>query len=170
MIVSDSTPLIYLTKLGNLPLLRKLFDEVRVPNEVMAEIMRGKGLGFEDAAVVEEAKQEGWIKTVALGGDQKRELLKLCRTFVDISRADAAALVLAKSLRATICVDDSRAVKVAEVLGLKHIGTLGVILLSVKRKLLDKKRAEQTVLSLPERGFYVDAGLLSEFLKRLKKV
>jgi predicted nucleic acid-binding protein len=43
MIVSNLTPLIYLAKLGNLLLLRKLFDEVRVPNEVMAEIMRGKG-------------------------------------------------------------------------------------------------------------------------------
>ncbi|GAI58099.1 unnamed protein product [marine sediment metagenome] len=106
MIVSNSTPLIYLAKLGNLPLLRKLFDEVRVPSEVMAEIVRGKGLGFEDAAVIEGAEE--WLKTVALGGNQKGELLKLCRTFVDISRADAAALVLAKSLRVAICVDDSR--------------------------------------------------------------
>lgn len=169
MIVSDSTPLIYLAKLGNLPLIRKLFDKVRVPSEVMAEIMRGKGLGFEDAAVIEEAEQEGWLKTVALGGDQKGELLKLCRTFVDISRVDAAVLILAKSPRGAICVDDSRAVKVAEVLGLKHIGTLGIILLSVKRGLLSKGQAEQMALSLPERGFYVDAGLLSEFLRQLKR-
>jgi hypothetical protein len=170
MIVSDSTPLIYLAKLGSLVLLQKLFKEVRVPDKVMAEVMRGKHLGFEDAGVVEKAKEEGWIKIIELSGGQALESRKLCQTFHDLSKADAAALILAKNLRAPLCVDDSRAVKAAEVLGLRHTGTLGVVLLSVKRGLLKGGEAEQMVLSLPEKGFYIGGELLSEFLKQLRKI
>jgi len=168
MIVSDSTPLIYSAKLGYLTLLQKLFAKVNVPDEVMAEVMRGKQLGFGDATVIEQAKQEGWIKVIKLNSVQRRELLKLRRTFGDISEADAAAIVLAKSLGANLCLDDSRAIKVAEVLGIKHIGTLGVLLLAVKKKLLSREHVKKLVLLLPERGFYVSHDVLSEFLKQLE--
>lgn len=169
MIVSNSTPLIYLAKLGHLSLLRKLFDEVSVPGEVMVEVMRGKQLGFDDAMTVEKAERDGWLRVVKLSSGQKRELLALRRIFTEISEADAAALVLAKGLSVALCVDDSRAVRVAEVLGLEHIGTFGIILLAVKKKLIDGKQAEKLVLSLPERGFYIASDLLAEFLKQLRK-
>ena len=168
MIVSDSTPLIYLAKLGYLTLLRKLFKEINVPSEVAAEIARGKQLGFDDAAVVEKAIQEKWIKVIKLSGSKRRELIKLQKTFRDISEADAAAIVLAKSLDASICLDDSRAIKVAEVLDIKHIGTLGIFLLAVKKKLLGRKQVRELVLLLPKRGFYVSHDLLAEFLKQLE--
>ncbi len=169
MIVSNSTPLIYLSKLGHLPLLRKLYGKVNVPSEVMMEVMRGKQLGFDDAAVVEKAGRDGWLKVVELGSGQKRELLTLRRTFDDISEADAAALVLAKDLSATLCIDDSRAARVAEILGLKHIGTFGIILLATEKKLMSGRQAEKLVLSLPEQGFYMGPDLLAEFLKQLKR-
>lgn len=133
MIVSNSTPLIYLAKLGHLLFLRKLYGEGNVPSEVMKEVMRGKQLEFDDAAVVEKAERDGWLKVAKLDSKQKRKLLTLRRTFVDISKADAAALVLAKDLSVTFCVDDSRAVRVVEVLGVKHIGTFGIILLATEK-------------------------------------
>ena len=167
MIVSDSTPLIYLAKLGHLSLLHKLFGEVFVPSEVMSEVARGKQLGFNDAAVVERAKEDGWIKEVGLNSPQRRELLKLRHTFSDISVADAAAIALAQSLDANLCLDDSRAVKVAEVLNKRHIGTLGILLLAVKKRPLTKEQARKSVLMLPERGFYVGHDLLAEFMKLL---
>lgn len=170
MIVSNSTPLIYLAKLGHLALLKKLFGKVNVPSEVMVEIMRGKQLGFADAAVVEKARQDGWIKVVELGAARRRELAKLRRAFDDISEADAAAIVLAKSSGATLCLDDSRAVKVAEVLDVKNIGTLGIFLFAVRRGLLKREQVKNLVLSLPERGFYISHDLLAEFLKQLAQI
>jgi len=168
MIVSNSTPLIYLAKLGYLSLLQKLFVEVGVPSEVMAEIARGKQLGFEDAAVVEKAKQDGRIRVIELSDASRRELLKLQQIFNDISTADAAAIVLAKSSDAPICLDDSRAIRVAEVLGVNHIGTLGILLLAVRKRLVGKEQARKSVLSLPGRGFYISHDLLAEFLEKLE--
>jgi len=88
----------------------------------------------------------------------------------DISEADASALVLAKDLKVPLCVDDHRAVKAAEMLKLKHIGTLGIILLSVKRKSMIRDQAEGLILTLPEHGFYIGTDMLSEFLKQLRKM
>jgi len=169
MIVSNSTPLIYLAKLGHLTPLRKLFAKVNVPDEVMVEVMRGKQLGFDDAAIIEKARQEGWIKAVKLNSAQRRELLRLRRTFSDISDTDAAAIVLAKSLGTNLCIDDSRAIKVAEVLDVKHVGTLGIFLLAVKKGLLGGEKVKELVLSLPEHGFYVAHDLLAEFLEQLER-
>jgi len=170
MIVSDSTPLIYLAKLGYLQLLQDLFGEVRVSAEVMKEIMHGKQQGFGDATTIQNAASGGWLKVIGLSVAQRRRLSKLHHMFPDISEADASALVLAKDLKVHLCMDDNRAVKAAEMLKLKHIGTLGIILLSVKRKLMKRDQAEGLILSLPEHGFYIGPDLLSEFLKQLRKM
>lgn len=170
MIVSDSAPLIYLAKLDHLSLLLKLFDEVIVPKRVMEEIARGKRLGFKDAALVEKAKQDGWIKTIELKDQQENELFELRQTFGDISRADAAAIVLAEDSDCRLCTDDSRAVRAAEVLGVRHIGTLGIFLLAAKEGLVSKGDVEKLVFSLPECGFYASHDLLAEFLKQLRQI
>lgn len=169
MIVSDSTPLIYLAKLGHLQLLQDLFFKVSVSTEVMKEIARGKQQGFGDATTIENAASGGWLKVIGLSAAQRRRLSKLRHIFPDISEADASALVLAKDLKVPICVDDHRAVKAAEMLKLKHIGTLGIILLSVKRKSMRRDQAEGLILSLPEHGFFIGPDLISEFLKQLRK-
>jgi len=168
MIVCNSTPLIYLAKLGQLELLRGLFGQVRVSEEVWSEVLRGKQLGFADAGVVERAQREGWIKTIRLNERMRREVQKLLEVFTDISAADASTIVLARELRVPAALDDSRAVKVAEALGVKHVGTLGILLLAVKRGLVKKERAKELVLSLPEHGFYVAHDLLAELLKQLE--
>lgn len=169
MIVSDSTPLIYLAKLGHLQLLQELFVEVRISAEVMKEIVRGKQQGFGDAMTIENAASVGWLKVIGLSATQRRRLSKFRQMFPDISEADASALVLAKDHKAPLCMDDNRAIRAAEILKLKHVGTLGIILLSVKRKLMRRDQAEGLILSLPEHGFYIGPDLLSEFLKQLRK-
>lgn len=167
MIVSDSFPLIYLANLNHLKLLRELFNDVSVPEEVMSEIARGKELGFEDAEVIEKAKKDGWIKTISLEDKQRKDVSELLQTFDGISRADASAIVLAESSDSVLCTDDGRAVTVAEVLDVKCIGTLGILLLAVKRDLMSKKQVRELALSLPKRGFYLTHSLLAEFLKKL---
>lgn len=168
MRVSNSSPLIYLSKLGQLSLLRELFGEVATPARVMSEIMRGKEHGYADVAAIEKARQDGWLKPIELKRRQVREVAKLRQTFSDISQPDAAALVLAKNLNASLLVDDDRAAKVADLLGVKHAGTLRIILLATEKRLLTKTRAEELFLSLPGHGFYINPDLLAIFVKRLK--
>lgn len=62
-VVSNSTPLIYLAKVGRIDLLRKVFKTVFIPQEVKNEVVdKGKLLGEQDAYIIEKAISEGWLK------------------------------------------------------------------------------------------------------------
>ena len=62
MIISNSTPLIYLTKLGKLNLLKDLFKKIIIPEEVFQEVViRGKANHVSEALIVKEAVKAGWL-------------------------------------------------------------------------------------------------------------
>ena len=90
MIVSNSTPLIGLAKIGKLGLLKELFGVIVIPEEVRAETVdRGIENKSPDAFVIRKAVEEGWIVV------QEIEVLSGLADFgIDIG--EAAALSLAK--------------------------------------------------------------------------
>ena len=62
-VVSNVTPLIYLAKIGKIDLLRKVFKEVFIPEEVKVEAGdEGKKLGEKDAYIIEKAINDGWLR------------------------------------------------------------------------------------------------------------
>jgi predicted nucleic acid-binding protein len=64
-IVSNATPLIYLAKAGRLGLLRSVFGEVFIPEEVKVEgIDMGKRVGETDAYKLEKGVEDGWLKVL----------------------------------------------------------------------------------------------------------
>jgi predicted nucleic acid-binding protein len=63
MIVSNSTVLIYLAKIGKFGLLKKLFKNILMPAEVFSEVViRGKEQQHFDALIVERSVEDGWIE------------------------------------------------------------------------------------------------------------
>src|SRR3989344_7011844 len=62
MIISNTSPLIYLGKIKKLQILKKLFNEVTIPRQVYDEIIKGKEEKFLDALVIENAVKDSWIK------------------------------------------------------------------------------------------------------------
>jgi len=61
MIVSNTSPLIYLAKIGKLELLKVLFKEIVIPKQVYDEIMEGKDENYLDALFIEAEIKKGWI-------------------------------------------------------------------------------------------------------------
>ena len=61
MIVSNTTPLIYLAKIGKLDLLRILFKNIHIPKEVYNEIIVGKKDKYIDALIIENEIKKKWI-------------------------------------------------------------------------------------------------------------
>ncbi|WP_456475134.1 DUF3368 domain-containing protein [Candidatus Pyrohabitans sp.] len=127
MIVSNSTPLIYLARLNKLYLLREFFAEVYIPREVYREVVvRGKEEGYADALLVEEAIKEGWIRV---------ENAPLMKKLLDygIDRGEAEAISLALKLKCRqVLIDQSHARLAAEVVGLTPRGTLFVLLKALR--------------------------------------
>ncbi|MBU3968503.1 MAG: hypothetical protein KKG76_14220 [Euryarchaeota archaeon] len=111
MIVSNSTVLIYLAKIGKLGLLKKLFKKIMIPAEVFNEVViRGKELQNFDAFIVERSVEEGWIEVKDITANEELESF-------GIDLGEAQAISLAKTLGVPVLLDQTHARIAARALG-----------------------------------------------------
>lgn len=130
VVISDSGPLIYLGSTGQLELLRALYGEVVVPQEVMDEVTVA-GAGDRGAAEVASCPFLR-VEPVPLRHPVRLALARV------LDAGEAAALALAVELNAELVLMDERKGRhAARDLGLRVRGTIGV--------LLDAKRAGELV-------------------------
>ena len=147
MIVSNSTVLIYLAKIGKLALLKELFREISIPAEVFAEVViRGKEQQHPDAFIVESAVKEGWIyvKDIESVGELEE---------FGIDLGEAQAISLAKSLGVPVLLDQTHARIAAKALGLKPRGTIFVLLAALRKKFLTYEDYQDSLEDLVKAGF-----------------
>ena len=168
-IVSNSSPLIWLSKIGKLSLLKHLYGEVIIPDEVYKEVVeRGLKEGFSDALIVKECVNQGWIKVSTLN---KREI-DLCRRIMEhaaeIHLGETQALLLASKLNTLLLMDESCGRAFAETWGLKVRGTLYVILKALREGLLNKDETKEAVSSMINKGFRIEPKLLTRILKEIE--
>jgi predicted nucleic acid-binding protein len=108
-----------LGRLDALHLLPALFAEIQVTATVLAECAARPG--FVDAQRIEQAVRDGWLKPCI---DQ----LEVPSGRLDPGEASAIARAL--EIEAGLLLDDRAAVVYARALGLKVIGTLGLLVLA----------------------------------------
>jgi len=109
VIISDTSCLIILTKIGEIDLLRQLYKTVTITQDISLEY----GENLPD-----------WFEVQQVKDHYRQQLLEMQ---VDKGEASAIALALETSDNIVI-LDDWKARKVAERLGLSVTGTLGVII------------------------------------------
>jgi predicted nucleic acid-binding protein len=133
MIVSNSTPLIALSKIGKLELLREYFGVIHIPKEVYEEVVtRGKNLFG-----AMEVKNAEWIKVEEV---RNKIAVDSLRDYID--QGEAEAIILAKERNAKLLlIDDSDGRQIAERLGVKITGTIGILLLATTDKKIVFKEA-----------------------------
>jgi predicted nucleic acid-binding protein len=168
MIVSNSSPLIYLTRIGALNLLHQLFGEVLIPEGVKIEVVdRGLEVKAPDALAIKEILEKAdWLRVKKLTAAQKSAAKVLSEnTLIDMT--DGEAIILARDTRSPLLVDDREAVALCELEGVKTVGTLGVIMQAVKKKVLRKKDARKLIDALIDRGFYLGVEVYREAMRML---
>src|SRR5678815_1246619 len=117
LIVSDTTPISCLLRIGRPGLLATLFPDMRIPAEVAAELDQGAAVLGDWRSMIPHAR----IEIV-----QPMPLLRLLKEEVDAG--EAAALALGVSLHADlVLMDEMRGRVIARRLGLTVAGTLGVV-------------------------------------------
>lgn len=133
MVVSNSSPLVYLAALDDFDLLRALFDEVAIPPAVFQEVAVD-GAKFPVARQVIEARGT-WIYMRSLRDDsQTAEFGK-----AGLHAGESEALALALELQSeALLMDDGDAVKFARELGINVIRTTGIYRLAKQRGLIER--------------------------------
>jgi predicted nucleic acid-binding protein len=109
IIISDTTCLILLTKLGIIEVLQQLFTTVTITPEVRQE--------FGDTL-------PEWILVESVSNEQQFSVLRL---IVDEGEASAIALSLER-INALLVMDERKGRQLAKDLGIQTIGTLGILL------------------------------------------
>jgi len=93
--------------------------------------------------------------------------LKLLIADLNLGKGEADVIALASQTGLKVIIDDSKARKVAENMGLKVTGTIGVLMKAERLGLIGS--AHDKVRELREKGFYVSEELLED-ISRFKKV
>ncbi len=147
-IVADTSVLIALSDIDKLNLLKALFGSVIVPQAVAEEY--GEPL-------------PSWIEV------RRPRNYSLVESLLDrLHRGEAEAIALALELGdAIVALDDKKARKTARKLGLRVIGTIGILILAEKRGLITS--LEEEIHRLLNTSFRLPPSVVAEALKRAKQ-
>ena len=122
-IVTNASPLIALHQIGHLELLPHLFDTILIPPAVAAEIATIR-------------PQPEWLQEQVLSQPIGPQILR-----ISLGPGESEAISLALEIEsALILLDDRPARRLAQMLGLSVVGTLGILLAAKKHELITEVR------------------------------
>lgn len=165
MILSNSSPLMYLSKLNKLNLLKELFKEITIPKEVYEEVViKGKEERYFDVIAIEAGIKEGWIKI-------KEEKIESFDDLIsELDLGERALINLAKKLKPSLLIiDDASARTIAESLGFNVKGTLYILLKAYKKGIIKQKEIKELIKRLIILGFRLSQEIYIEFLEEIEK-
>jgi len=144
IIISDTSCLIILSKINELEILRKLYDVIYITEDVLKEF--GKEI-------------PKWINIKSPEDKTRQQILE-----IQLGKGEASSIALGiENKNSTLILDDFKARKIAETLGLNITGTLGVL---IKGKQKGYINSIKTLLpKIREANFHVSDELESYVLK-----
>jgi len=148
-IVSNTSPLIILKKSEAIFILDNLFDSVLIPKSVQKELFKKEKEFFSS------------LKTLKVTEPKDFNLVKVLRLIVD--EGEAEAIALAMELNLPLLIDDRKGRRVAKKLGLKFIGSLGLLKIAKERESISE--VKPFIQKFLDKGYYFDEKLVRRFLE-----
>jgi hypothetical protein len=160
MVVSNSSALINLARIGKLDLLPDLYGEVCIPEAVWQEaVVDGEG-----QAGANEIKSAPWIKALWV---KNTELVKALQQELDAGEAEAIAL--ASETQAELLLMDERLGRdTARHLGLRFTGLIGLLVEAKRKGLIANMKGELDALR-DVAGFRIADSLYRQILRDEKE-
>jgi|688.fasta_scaffold113835_6 predicted nucleic acid-binding protein len=152
-VVSNTTPIISLMKIGKLEILKDLYEEIYIPQEVYNEIEAGKHKNYYLNLL--EFK---WIKIEQI---QDRKSIAY---FLDLDKGEAEAIILATETEADlILIDESLGRYHAKHAGLNVTGTIGILIKAKKQALISELKP--LIFELREKGVWLSDSFIERILE-----
>jgi uncharacterized protein len=154
--VADSGPIISYARADRLELLRRVVDEVWIPEAVYHELVT-KAVGRPGA---EETSRGAWIKRQLITDHAAARILPS-----NLGEGEREAIILAQELGAVLIVDDPDARDMAGRLRIPFIGSLGILREAKLRGMIPVVRPELDALR--EHQFRLSDALYQTFLQQI---
>lgn len=155
-VVSNSSALINLARIGKLTLLRELFGVLIVPDAVWQEVVV-EGAGQPGA---DEIGSADWIQRQTV---MNMQLVQALQQDLDAGEAEAIALSLEIGVE-LLLMDENLGRETARHLGLRYIGLIGALVMAKRKGLISAVKPHLDMLR-DIAGFRVDAALYAHVLK-----
>jgi predicted nucleic acid-binding protein len=157
VVIADTSPLNYLLLIGEIDLLRDLYEEVVVPGAVLVEMTH-----FNAPVVV-----RSWAQNLPLWVSVVR-VVRSTSDFPQLGSGEAEALIIAidRKADAVLLVDDLEARRVAAEAGVTFTGTLGILDAAADAGLRD---FDSTIAKLRDTNFHVADGVIAQIRQRRKQ-
>lgn len=136
IVVSDTTPIITLLKVGQLKLLQLLFQDIQIPEAVFGELTANPR--FQEEA--DEIRKCPFIHVKHI--EDKEAVSLLCRA-TGLNQGESEAIILMDKLNAELLLmDEAKGRDVAKQMGLKIMGTIGLLMASFEEHYISAKEME----------------------------
>lgn len=156
-VVVNTTPLIALSHVGQLNILKKLYGEVIVPEAVYRE------LSVKEESACKKAVESSldWIRVDEIKNQMAKTMYK-----TQLHDGEVEVMILAKEIAAdVVIIDDANAKKHAKYLGLPVTGTLGVLVKAKQKGYIDELKP--ILQQMVEKGIYISQSLIELCLKQV---
>ncbi|WP_445738295.1 DUF3368 domain-containing protein [Mariniflexile sp.] len=154
-IVSNTTPIISLLKLGKLHILKKLYTQIHIPYAVYLEIEAGKNKIF-----YQDLKKFDWITIIQVQDEQA------VKYFLDLDAGEAEAIVLASEIHADLIIIDEKLGRFhAKHADLNVTGTIGILIKAKTQGIIDELKP--LLLELINKEVWISEKLLNEILRKV---
>lgn len=149
VVVANAGPLISLARIEQFALLHQLYTTVLIPIAVYAEVAESEG----NRPGTEVLRAADWVQVVEV---QDRTAVELLRERLDQGESEAIVLALERQADVLI-IDELRGRRVAQGQGVKHIGTIGTLVVAKRQGLIEAVTPLLNALILA--GFRMDKRL-----------
>ncbi len=152
-VIVNNTPLVAFWTIERLDILQALFGEIMIPVAIRDEF-----LAVEREARRRRLQAETWIRVVAIQHPKRTQ------TFVGLDEGESEVLVLAEEQNASlVIIDEHKARRFAERMGLPLSGTLGTLLLAKEEKIVFA--VAPLLRRMQEAGLYFHPELIERVLQ-----
>lgn len=161
MIISNSSPLVLLSKINRLDMLKTLYKKVFIARAVYEEVVtKGKEEKYGDAFAIEKKIGDFIFLT-----ELENSFLKEAEKLKYLGRGEAESIALCKQLGARVLIiDDWKSRKIAEAQGIKCRSTPGIIFEALKKNAINLAEYEELVKGLAKHA-WLSGEVVAEFLQ-----
>jgi predicted nucleic acid-binding protein len=161
IVISDTTPLISLMKIGHLKLVNQLFGEIQVPEAVYNELISNPHFNEE----AREIRESDFIKRVHVDDEKAVDLL---RRITGLDMGESEAIILSDTCKADLLLmDEVKGRHIAQQMGIRIMGTIGLLMIAYEEELLSSEEIVACVECLRNAGRHISNKLFEQLMEKI---